>query len=262
MDYLTYLDYLRIIWKRLNEGYSHYKKNKQLLNSYDEKIKDETIGPSTPSDKNVYLAYIIEYEITKTLALDTESFIFFSRIFLNKLATMLNYLFCPDNYQTLSNDFQVHKNYFLNNGNINKDYTTLLSKIYVWYDQYLVIYRNKVIQHSSTLNNTYMSNYEGEIQLGKMLGIREIPKEDISQLNKIKNKLEKKFKDLKITNNQTMMLDDLIAKIVKESISLEQQDLDYISSLISKVGMNINPSIIAQSLDRFVIDTSSLFKKN
>jgi hypothetical protein len=246
MDYLTYLDYLRIIWKRLNESYSNYRKNKHFLNSYFNKITNESIGEFTPSDKSFYLAQIKEYEITKILALDTESFVFFSRIFLNKVATVLNYLLCPDSYKTISNDFKAHKKYFLNNDSINKDYTNLLSKVYLWYDQYLVLYRNKVIQHSSTLNNTYLSTFEGDIQLGKMVGVREIPKDDIKKLKDIKNKLENKFKDFKITDNQAIMLDELIDMVVKKAIPFEQQDLEYISSLISKVGMNVNPSLIAK----------------
>jgi DNA-binding MltR family transcriptional regulator len=105
-----------------------------------------------------------------------------------------------------------------------------------------------------------LSTFEGDIQLGKMLGVREIPKDDIKKLKDIKNKLENKFKDFKITDNQAMMLDELIDMVVKKTIPLEQQDLEYITSLISKVGMNVNPSLIAKYLDQFIIDTSSLFK--
>ena len=243
----------------MNEGYFQYKKNKHILNTYYDKITDESIGEFTPSDKNVYLAQFKEYEITETIALDTESYVFFSRIFLNKIATMLNYLLCPSEYQAISNDFGEHKKYFLNKSNINKEYTNLLNKTYIWYDQYLVFYRNKVIQHSSTLNNTYMSTYEGNIKIGKMVGVREIPKEDIIELKNIKNQLENKFKDLQITNNPTMMLDGIIDKIIEESIPLEENDRNYIASIISRVGINVDPLIIAKYLDQFVIDTSSLF---
>jgi hypothetical protein len=115
MDYYDYLQYLRIVWKRITEEYTtslDYHSQQSNLLSTKQGISHE-----------YHLIFNKSKEISTILQCDIETFMMFARRFLDKLAKLIEEFITLPPGTFIKNSFTEHRKFFIKNSHLHHMYT-------------------------------------------------------------------------------------------------------------------------------------------
>lgn len=253
-DYLQYLQYLNIIWNRLREEYKtiaiYHRKSLELLSKHE--LSDE----QNLALNNVNMQTV---NTLRFVQCDIETFILFTRRFLDKVAKLVESVVILKPPGQIGNSFSDHKTFFIDNEMYNPTYSRLLREETNWYEQDLLIWRDGIFVHGKTLNTGALISSTRGIQLRKAIGVYQISEKDKKRFVKIKEKYENRYRDLKITENPFMMIDEFREETSKLNIKLDKEDLDELKQIVSRTGSTLDISKIAKNVTNFVEQTASIF---
>ena len=143
MDYHHYLEYLWIIWRRIRDEYS-------AAMDYHSQTND--LWSSGQENSNQYrIISVKRFNMLTILQCDMEAFIIFARIFLDKVGKLVERLIELPLGTTIRNSFTDHRKYFIKHSNINPLYSQLLKDETNWYEQDLLLWRDKILTRLSVL---------------------------------------------------------------------------------------------------------------
>jgi len=252
--YYDYYQYLRIIYNRLENDYSDYKLGLARA--------AEIFRASSKSDIGSKMLPITEKQaiFAKSIQRDTESFILFMRILLDKVAVLVE-LLMNINRHSLHSSFTDHKKYFMTNRNHNPEYSRLLDDTH-WYDQYFLVIRDKVLEHGKQWHSWLKptDNDLIHILMGKEYGL--LKAKDQSELERIVSKYSPQYYQ-DIRNIQALPLSDipvLIHKILLENNRMQKSDLDILCNIILHTGSAVRVPLMAEKLNLFLSRIASIFQ--
>ncbi len=253
-SYRNYFIFLKIIGERLKDNYRKYG---ELLPQFHQYMDN----PESLKNSDVQIFFKKHSYIMNEIQLDQESFIVFSKIFLDKLGILVEKLIGIKSSNYL-NSFTDHKKWFIENDKFNPQYSRLLKDLH-WYDQFLDVMRSKIIEHGGkAICPIYKININGEIcyrrKRGERLGfLSEKEKTKIHNMIIKYGKINKNIKNIPI--NPAMMLDEFMKLILENNIKLEHDDLKTLGEVVKNAGGTIDAIILAKHLRKFLDDIAMLF---
>lgn len=253
MDYRQYLEYLAIIWNRINSesreiGVYHTKTLKAL------------------SEENLYEWKSLmtkQNRIQRILLCDFETFIIFSRRFMDKVARLNVLLIEIPKGKHPPESFTDHKTWFLKESQIHPEYSEFLLNKTHWYERDLLMYRDKVIGHGGTLTTgVSVSPYTG-VGLLKTYGISPLQGQDKESFLQIKRHYENRYPGMNIPENDYEILNDFLREIRKREIRLDSPHLEKIGWIIKRSSIHVDTEYlesIARNIEEFLHVCASIFK--
>jgi hypothetical protein len=203
-DYFQYLQYLNIIWNRIKEEYKtvgiFHRKSLELTSKYNELSEEERFELNSVD--------IHEFNMLTVIECDIEAFVLFVRRFLDKVAKLIEQLIVLRPGREVGSSFSDHRKYFIDNETHSPIYSKLLREDTNWYEQDLLIWRDKIFVHGKTLNTGSSVSPTRGIELRKAIGVYRISEKDKATFLRIKRKYEERHTGLKITENPFMMIDE------------------------------------------------------
>ena len=249
MDYSHYLQYLKIIWKRIKEEYS---------SSIDCGLQMTNMLNARQENSDQFRMIFIQYEQMLTvLQCDIEAFIVFARIFLDKVGKLVEALIKSPNR---TNNFWEHKKFFIERTDLNSAYSRLLKDETNWYAQDLLLWRNEILVHGNTLSTGCLVSPSRGIRFIKSIGLFPISDKDKARFYKIKEKYKQQYPDLKITENPYTMVEEFREEIAKHNIKIDRHDLVELGKIVSNKGTSLDILQIARQLKDFTESAAATIK--
>jgi hypothetical protein len=254
-EYLSYRDYfnfLKIIGSRLKNNYEKYG---DLAPRVYESMERQT---SRFPDAELKGLFDIQKGITDEIQLGHESFVIFTKIFLGKLGLLVEKLVNAKTH-SYTHSFTDHKEWFIKNNNIIPKYSELLIDLH-WYDQFLCVMRDKIIEHSGALS-TLIGTGKNGIQYRRKKETFGIPSDkDQEIILSLIFKYGQNDEMIKnVSPNPYMMLDDFMVLVLDHNTKLEKQDLVNLGMVVKNSGGVIDAVILAKHLRKFLQDAAALF---
>ena len=225
-DYRKYLQSLHIIWQRIRDE----------CNSVREYHTQEVSIPPETLFSQEHLLLITRRKATlDVLELDFETFIVLARRFMDKLGLLAEKLIQIPKGISPGNSFTKHKKFFLENPDIQPNYTKFLETKTYWYEQELLLWRDKIFYHGKTMvTSTGVSIHTGMIfrPMDKFGPLNDKNKKIFFPM---KSKYEGLY-SLKVTNNDYEMLNDFYQQIRRGGFRLDKPDLDDLGNFVSSSG--------------------------
>lgn len=254
--YSEYYEYLKIISERLNDDYEQYLESLDDWWNRIEKIQNKKLL-NLERIKSVRNTFTLQ----RAIQLDTQSYIVFMRILLDKLGILMELLIGHPNDNSHNTSFSKHKKYFSNpeNRSYNKKYSDLLTRMY-WYDQYFVLIRDKLVQHGRQWHSYFHRTDNGFaiLLIGKYYGF--LKGIDKTEFEKIVEKYAPSYHSTVMNVDELPIVDIaiLMTKILKDSEKMESKDLQSLGHIIQKTGASIEIPPIAKKLRDFLSETRSI----
>jgi hypothetical protein len=251
VDYHDYLRYLQIIWRRIKDEYDtimeYNSQSNSLLSSREVNFDD-------------YRRVTIEsLETQNVIQCDIETFVIFARRFLDKVGKIVVKLTKLPHGKQIGRSFTDHKKDFIKYNDLKPMYSLLLKDDTNWYEQDLLLWRDKILMHGETLNTTCLVSPTRGIILIKTRGVFEISERNKEKFMRIKKKFERIDPDLKINDNQFMMIDDFRRKIAERNIRLEEEDRNTLGDILMATGASLDIREIARNVKDFTKKAASIF---
>jgi hypothetical protein len=255
-DYRKYLQSLHIVWQRIREE----------CNSVGEYHTQEvSIPPETPFSQE-HLLLINRREATlNVLELDFEAFIVLAKRFMDKAGLLAEKLIAIPKGIMPGNSFTDHKKFFLKYPDIQPNYTKYLEDMTYWYEQELLLWRDKIFSHGKTMVTSMgVSIHKGVIfrPMDRFGSLKDMNKKIFFPM---KSKYERLY-SLKVTNNDYEMLNDFYQQIRTGGVKLETPDLDHLGDIVSSSGgieiTEESIESIADHLEDFTRDVIALLRVN
>jgi hypothetical protein len=225
-DYRKYLLSIRIVWQRIkdecNKVGDYY--TQELSKSFEWPPSQETLSLMARKDAT-----------SNVLELDIEVFIILARRFMDKVGLLVEKLIKIPKGMKPGYSFTDHKKFFLKNRGIESNYTKFLEDKTYWYEQELLMLRDKIFSHGGTkVISTAVSIHEG-VSLRPMDKFG--PLSDFHKKAFLPMKLKyERLHSLKVTNNDYEMLNDFYQQIRRNGIKLDEDDLVKLGEIISSHG--------------------------
>lgn len=253
LSYRNYLIYLEIIGRRLKDNYEKYGELEPHIIQYMENLE-------TVKNYDVQILIKNQHDIMKEIQLDQESFIIFSKILLDKFGIFVGKLIDAKDYP---NSFSDHKKWFIKNNYLNPRYSKILTEMH-WYDQFLLVMRDKIIEHGGKTAFTTMFSItrNGVLHYRRKRGDRLgfLSEKQKGYIETLIIKYGRKNENIKnIPLNPAMMLDQFLELILEQNIKLDESDLKELGSIVQSVGGTIDAIILAKHLRKFLDDTAQIF---
>ena len=182
-----------------------------------------------------------EHGLSKVLEVDIESFILFARRFMDMAAKHIEeQIALPKGMISEEDGFTEHKAFFMKNRTINPTYSKFLEDKTYWYEQELLMYRNKIFVHGKPFKTiTKVSPHSG-ISFIKVAEIPPLDGVDKRTFLRIKGDYEKQYPVLHVSENPYEMMNDFLREISIHDIKLNQSDLDEIKATVSRSGTSVD----------------------
>lgn len=246
-DYEFYLNHLRIIWHRLQQDYGMYEKRVQMMAN----LTEEERG-------SIEICQHLSHSIgdaEQTAFLDTESLIIFSRILLDKIGYMVEYLIKPD--EQLNNDgFTNHKKFFTSHTSYNSEYSAYLKDKTGWYDILLTHTRNKLIVHSRKGMTRGSRLSQDGLALSKKSHTFSFRDEDVAALRTLQRKYGIKSRD--ITTHDS--LEEILQYFLTGNLVLENDDIVTLGRIVRESGGEIFAEPLIKHIQKFIEDVASIIE--
>ena len=137
---------------------------------------------------------------------------------------------------TSGNSFTKHKKFFLKHPDILPNYTEFLKNKTYWYEQELLLVRDKIFSHGKTMvTSTGVSPQEGVI-FTRMDIFGPLSDKHKKIFLPMKSKYEGLYPNLKVTENDYEMLNDFYQQVRRERIRIEEKDLEDLGNIVSSSG--------------------------
>jgi hypothetical protein len=252
--YHHYYECLQIIQERLKQDYNDYDLGLDHAARIF-KMKDK-------SKRNSELLLNSEglSTIGKSIQLDSESYILFVRILLDKVGLLVELVLNNPNKYSLHQSFTKHKEYFIKNRQYNSKYSKLLEEMY-WYDQYLLLIRDKVVQHGR-VRHAWLKPDEKPVHLlmGENFGLLSDKRkaELVTIVEKYAPRYVPEIKDLNLPLSEISVVMD---KVLNDSARMEDGDLKKLQAIVQLTGAAVYVPELAKKLDQFLKGIALIFKE-
>lgn len=246
MDHNQYFDYLHIIWDRM-------KSDLKLCGSSHKSVMEH--GEHTSEKINEYMY------AQKLLQLDTESFIMFARILMDKVGKIIASLIQLPKGTYPGDSFSDHKKFFIKPENFkyNPSYSQFLIDKTNWYEQHLLLVRDKMIAHSKTLYYAFLVSSRTGVRNIKMNKGFQISEDDRNYLLSIKMKYEKKNPAIsELPNDPSITL----SYLTENHINLDKEDSDRLGVIVARSGGTAYAQNIAKHLEGFLGNIAFMFRSS
>ena len=224
----------------------------------------ELLKMSFEENSEQWRSLTIKGDRTQTIMqLDFESFIMFSRIFMDKVAKLIEQMIKSSNGKN-SENFGQHKEWIKEHKEIHPEYSKYLEEKTYWYERDLRLYRNKVVVHSGTLTSGTSVSVHTGVGFIRSVGVSPLRGENKETFLIIKREYEKRDPRLKILENDYEMLTDFVLAIAKHDIRLDGSHLEKLSNIVQTSGVNVSVDYlesIAKHIEDFLQETASIFKQ-
>jgi hypothetical protein len=215
--------------------------------------KRNQLSSNKQEDTDEYRLYSIRlYEISTVLQCDIEIFVIFVRRFLDKVAKLVELLIELPPGIDVENSFTGHKKYFVGHSDLHSEYSRLLRDETSWYEQDLLLWRDKIFIHGKTLTTGSIISAATGIRLTKSIGVFEMREKDKNDFLKIKEKYEHRYPGMKVTENPFMMIDEFRKEIRERNINLDKEDLVRLGEILSRTGTSLDIRQIAKRVKVFI----------
>jgi hypothetical protein len=194
---------------------------------------------------------------------DFETFIIFSRRFMDKVAELIELMIEYPNEKRPGEGFTKHKKWFIEHSEIHPVYSEFLKNKAYWYNQELLLLRDMVIAHSGTLTSGAIVSPRTGAGFRKSYGISRLQGLDKDEFLLIKREYEKRCSSLRIPENDFEMMNDFRREIRKYDIRLDDPHLGKILGIAKKSGARLDGEcleFIASHIEDFLRATASIFR--
>lgn len=249
-DYFQYLKYLMAIWERLREDYRNYG----IHNKYSDKLI-ESQGKHSEEDVKKWQKY---GRAGLLLQLDSECFITFARILMDKVAKVVECFVELPKGADVGDTFPKHKQFFTKpeNFSYNPAYSKLLKNEITWYDQNLSPSRNKMIVHGRVFGSGIFVSPKKGVWPMKIKGVFEISSENVEKLLSLKQKYATKYPELQYVGDNSWK----ILQYLKENdIKLDEDDRKSFVRIVQEAGGTMDAVGIAKNLKGFLEVVAKIF---
>jgi hypothetical protein len=199
------------------------------------------------------------------LELDFETFIVLARRFMDKVGLLAEKLIQIPKGMLPGNSFTKHKKFFLQNPDIQPNYTKFLETRTYWYEQELLLWRDKVFSHGKTMVRSMGVSIHKGVIFKPMDRFGPLKDKHKKIFFPMKSKYEGLY-SLKVTNNDYEMLNDFYQQIRRGGFKLETSDLEHLGGIVSSSGgMEITEESlesIADHLEDFTRDVVAILSIN
>lgn len=254
LDYSQYLESLRIAWQRL-------KQDCKEVGRVDNRIRQIPL-PNEKNDNEAALLWIKQWGLMNIVQFDVESFINIARIMMDKLAKLIEQLLGLSRGRSGKRSFTDHqKDFPVKHRKVHPVYADFLENKTYWYNQELLLLRDKIFSHSDTFITPWGISLHRGVIVKKMDAFGPLKEPQKTRFLAIKNKYEARYSELKVTNNDYEMLDDFLLQIRSHDIKLDldrneddnKTDLDKLGDIVSSRGVSIDEEFL-ESIARHIED--------
>jgi hypothetical protein len=249
-DYLQDFVSLRIAWQRIKQGCRDVGDIHALIGEVteSEKRNDEAVS-----------LFGREYGLMTILQTDVRTFIDVARTIMNKLAKLIEKLLGLSLDKGPKVSFTDHKKLLpANHPNIHPAYLDLLKNRTYWYEQDLLLLRDKIFVHGNTFVTTWqVYQYDG-IKIIK----RSVFEPLDEQHKKVLLEIKMGYPTITITDNAWGMLDEFLRQTRRRNIRLGKDDIVKLENIVSSFGITIDQEFlesIAQHIEDFMREVAVIF---
>jgi hypothetical protein len=180
---------------------------------------------------------------------------------MNKLVKLIEQLLGLSRGRGGNRSFTDHqKDFPIKHREVHPAYADYLQNKTYWYNQELLLLRDKIFAHSDTFITPWgISRQRGVIIIKTdTLGALEEPQK--TRFLAIKNKYEDRHPELRVTNNDYEMLDDFLLQIRRQGIKLDldkvdnKTDVERLGDIVSSRGVSIGEEFL-ESIARHIDDS-------
>jgi hypothetical protein len=227
LDYRKYLQSLHIIWQRIKEecnrtGDYH---TQEFNKPFESPLSQETLSLITRKQATL-----------NVVELDFETFIVLGRRFMDKVGLLVEKLIEIPKGKVPGNSFTKHKKFFIEHPEIQPNYTKFLENKIYWYEQELLLLRDKIFSHGKTMVTSMAVSFREGVMFTPMDRFGPLSADHKKIFLPMKSKYEGLYPTLKVTDNDYEMLNDFYQQIRRERIKLEKKDLDDLGDIVSSSG--------------------------
>jgi hypothetical protein len=191
-DYRKYLQSLSIIWQRIKEGCNQVGEyhTQEFSKPFESPLSEETLSLITR-----------KHATLNVLELDFEIFIVVARRFMDKVGLLVEKLIEIPQGMRPGNSFTKHKKFFLEHHDIQPNYSQFLKNQTYWYEQELLLLRDKIFSHGKTMVTSMAVSIREGVSFRPMDRFGPLNDKHKKIFLPMKSKYEALYPTLKVTNN-------------------------------------------------------------
>jgi hypothetical protein len=253
--YREYLQSLSIVWQRIRAeckdiGATHARLHK--------------IETDPSRDEEFHSLMIKEHGLMNVLQRDIETFVLFARIFMDKIGQIIEKVVVLPRGEQQGKSFTDHKKYFGIHPHIHPAYSNLLQNKTHWYEQELILLKDKIFAHGKPLVTYTAISADSGIRFTRrgMAGGSPLKDRYKKKLLSIIAKYEHLHPSLWVTRNEYGMLYDFLRQIRKYDYKLDKADLDVIGDIVTETGASFDQDLlesIAMHIEDFLNQVRVIF---
>lgn len=253
--YLEYLQSLSIVWRRIRIEY----KDIGAIHAQLHKIETD------PSRNEEFVSLASnQHGLMNVLQVDIETFVLFARIFMDKIGKIIEKIVILPPGEHPGKSFTDHKKYFaIDHTHIHPAYSKLLQNNTHWYEQELLLLKDKIFAHGKPLVTYTVVSFDSGIRFTRrMAGGSPLKDHHKKKLLPIIRKYEHLHPSLRVTQNEYRMLDDFLLQVRKHDYKLHKADLDVIGDVVTETGASFDQGLlesIAMHIEDFLNHVRVIF---
>jgi hypothetical protein len=254
--YREYLQSVSIVWQRIRVEC----KDIGAIHAHLHKIETD---PSR--DEEFHSLMIKEHGIMNVFQRDIETFVLFARIFMDKIGQIIEKLIVLPRGKQPGKSFTDHKKYFdVYHPRVHPEYSNLLQNKTHWYEQELLLLKDKIFAHGKPLITQAVVSSESGVRFTRrrMAGGSPLKDHHKKKLLPIIAKYEHIHPSLMVTRNEYGMLDDFLLQIRKHDYKLDKADLNVIGNIVTETGASFDQRLlesIAMHIEDFLNQVRVIF---
>ena len=256
IDYHGDFESLQIAWQRLQQEY-------RRIGEIDLRIR-QIPPPNGNYESEAASLYYEEIGIMKNVLYDVRAFIGIARTIMDKLAKLIEKLLGLSQGRGTSVSFSKHKKYLPERyPNIHPIYLDFLENKTHWYNQELLLLRDKTFEHGNTLLPYVRFSKDDGMTIFKKFEFSLMKESDKKDLLEIIPRYEAIFPNLKVIDDDFGMLYDFLHQTRRLDIKLDKKDVGKIRDIVYSFGIKIDKEFlesIAHHLEDFIKQVAIIFK--
>ena len=190
---------------------------------------------------------------------NVRTFIGVARTIMNKLAKLIEKLLGLSPGKGPKISFTDHKKLLpVDHPNIHRAYLDFLQNRTYWYEQDLLLLRDKIFVHGNTFVTSWQVSQEGGIKIIKRSVLGPLDERH----NKVLLEIKVGYPTITITDNEWSMLDEFLRQTRRQNIKLAKYDIVKLENIVSSFGITIDEEYlesIAQHIEDFMKKVSVIF---
>jgi hypothetical protein len=254
VDFSQDFETVRIAWQRIKQGCNEIGEIYTMVGTVP--------SNETQNDEDASLLYR-EGALMNILQTDVRTFIDIARTLMDKLAKLIEKLLGLSSTKGPRVSFTDHKKCLpLHHPNIHPTYLDYLQNRTYWYEQELLLLRDKIYAHGNTFITSWQVSIDGGIKIIKKSGYGGLEGQSKAVFLDIKGKYEMGCPNLRVIDREYETPDEFLRQIRRLNIKLDDPDVNKLRNIVAAFGITIDEEFlesIARHLEDFMKEVAHIF---